>query len=111
MEDIGVKLRLSILKSLHAGWEADFYNFITSAEGKKVILNGWKVTGTYDGIRIGIEKLPAVDLYYDIDPLVNESNIAGAKNLEAVCLLNQDQLDLLHTREDKDEDDDNEEDA
>ena len=55
--------------------------------------------------------MPAVDLYYDIDPLVNESNIAGAKNLEAVCLLNQDQLDLLHTREDKDEDDDNEEDA
>ena len=111
LEDIGVKLRLSILKSLHAGWETDFYNFITSAEGKKIILNGWKATGIYDAIRLGIGKLPTVDPYHDIDPLVNESNIPVAKNLEAVCLLNQDQLDLFHTREDKDEDDDNEEHA
>lgn len=79
LEDIGVKLRLSILKSLHAGWETDFYNFITSAEGKKIILNGWKATGIYDAIRLGIGKLPTVDLYHDIDPLVNESNIPVAK--------------------------------
>ena len=86
LEDIGVKLRLSILKSLHAGWETDFYD--TSAEGKKIILNGWKATSIYDAIRLGIGKLPTVDPYHDIDRLVNESNIPVAKNLEAVvCLI------------------------
>ena len=41
---------------------------------------------------------------------MNESNIPVATNLEAACQLSQDQLDLLHTREDKDEDDNDKED-
>ena len=52
--NIDVKLRLSILKPLNAGWVVDFYKFITSAEGKEVILNGWKAAGIYDAIRLGI---------------------------------------------------------
>ena len=39
-------------------------------------------------------------------PLVNESNIPVATNLKAVCELNKDQVDLFHSREGKDEDDD-----
>ena len=66
----------------------DFYNFITSAEGKEAILNGWKAACIYDAIRLGIGKLSAMDLYH-IDHLVNESNISIATNLEAVCQLNQ----------------------
>ena len=50
-----------------------------------------------------------MDPYHDIDPLVNESKPPLATNLEAVCQLNQDQLDLFHTRED--ENDNDEEDA
>ena len=38
--EIDVKLRLSILKPLHAGWVVDFYNHITSAAGKSLIENG-----------------------------------------------------------------------
>ena len=41
---------------------------------------------------------------------MNESNIPVATTLEAVCQLSHDQLDLLHTREDKDEDDNDKED-
>ena len=52
-----------------------------------------------------------MDPYHDIDPLVNGSDIPVARNLEGVCQLNQDQLDLFHTREDNDEDNDDEEDA
>ena len=110
LEDISVKLRLSFLKHLHAGWMVEFYNFITSAEGKEVILSGCKAAAIYDAIRLGIGKLPATDPYHDINLLMNESNIPVATNL-GVCQLNQDQLDLFHTREDKDEDDDDEEDA
>ena len=61
-------------------------------------------------MRLGIRKLPAMDLYYGINPSVNESNIRVATNLEAMYQL-QDQLDLFHSREDTDEDDDDEEDA
>ena len=42
LDYIDIKLRLSTLKPLHAGWVVDFYNHITSAEGKQVVLNGWK---------------------------------------------------------------------
>ena len=42
-----------------------------------------------------------MDPYHDIDPLVNESNILVATNLEAVCEFNQDQIDLFLTRENK----------
>ena len=75
------------------------------------MLTGWKAADIYDAIRLGIGKLPAMAPYNDIDPLVNESNIPAATNLEVVCQLNQDQLDLCHTTENKDENDDDEEDA
>ena len=35
LEEIDVKLRLSTLKPLHAGWIVDLFNYMTSAEGKK----------------------------------------------------------------------------
>ena len=89
-EDIDVKLRLSNLNPLHAGWVVDFYNFI--------MLNGGKAAGIYDAIRLGIGKSSAMNPYHDINLLVSESNIPVATNLEAVC-----QLDLYHTREDNDE--------
>ena len=89
----------------------DLYNFITLAEGKEVILIGWKAAGIYNAILLGIRKMPPMDPYHDINNLVNESNIPVAINQVAVCQLNQDQLDLFHTREDKNEDDDDEEDV
>ena len=111
LEYIDVKLGLAILKPLNARWVVNYYKFITSAEGKEVILNGWKAAGIYDAIRVGIGKLPAMDPYHDIDPLVNESNIPVDTNLEAVYQVNQDHLHLFYTRKDKNEDDDDEEDA
>ena len=102
---------LAILKPLNARWVVNYYKFITSVEGKEVILNGWKAAGIYDAIRVGIGKLPVMDPYHDIDPLVNESNIPVDTNLEAVYELNQDHLHLFYTRKDKNEDDDDEEDA
>ena len=94
-EDIDVKLRLSNLKPLHAGWVVDFYNFI--------MLNGGKAAAIYDAICLGIGKSSAMNPYHDINLLVSESNIPVATNLEAVC-----QLDLFHTREDNDENADDE---
>ena len=62
-------------------------------------------------LHLEIGKLPAMHPYHHIKPLVNESNIPIATNLEAVCQLNQEWLDLFPTREGKDEDNDDDEDA
>ena len=113
LEDINVKLRLSVLKLLHAAWVVNFYNFIISAEGKEVNewkVNEWKALGIYDAIRLGTGKFPVMDTYHDIDSLVNESNIPKGTNLEDVRQLNQGKLNLFHIREDKNEYDDDEED-
>ena len=37
VDEIDIKLRLSLMKPLHAEWIADFYNHITSSESKKII--------------------------------------------------------------------------
>ena len=45
LEEIDIKLRLSTLKSLHAVCVVDFYNYITSVEGKEIVINGRKMLG------------------------------------------------------------------
>ena len=40
IDEIDIKLRLSLLKPLHAGWLVDFYNHMTSGAAKKIIDSG-----------------------------------------------------------------------
>ena len=42
------------MKPLHAGWIVDFYNLLTTAQGKEIIDSGWKVAGIADAIRVGL---------------------------------------------------------
>jgi len=93
LDYIDIKLRLSTLKPLHAGWVVDFYNHITSAEGKQVVLNGWKAAGIYDALKLGSSKLPSIDPFHDIDPLIIESSIGT--NVEAVCQLEKDEIEAF----------------
>ena len=39
--EIDIKLRLSLLKPLHADWITDLYNYMTSEAAKKIIESGW----------------------------------------------------------------------
>ena len=41
-ESTDVKLKLISLKALHASWLIEFYNVITTADGRETVLNGWK---------------------------------------------------------------------
>ena len=50
LESIEVKLRLSTIKTLHANWLIDLYNFLTSPQGRAINVNGWKMTGIVDAI-------------------------------------------------------------
>ena len=70
IEEVVVKLRLSTLKPLNAGWLIEFYNIMTSNRGKKVILSGWQKSGIADAINLSLSNFPPIDPFDDIDPLV-----------------------------------------
>ena len=70
LESVQVPLKLSIMKPLHAGWLVEFYNFMTSSEGKKYIESGWRTSGITDAISMGKENLPPIDPFNDLDPLL-----------------------------------------
>ena len=42
LDEINRKILLTTMKQLHAGWLIDIYNELSSPEGRKVILGGWK---------------------------------------------------------------------
>ena len=44
-ESIDVNLKLTSLKALHANWLIELYNVLTTADGKEMVLNGWKKSG------------------------------------------------------------------
>ena len=81
LEETNVKFHFLILKLLHV---VDFYNYITSAEGKEVVLNGGKATGIYDALNLGSSKLPNIDHFHEIDPLLVHNAIHDETNLDAV---------------------------
>ena len=84
----------------------DFYNYITSTDGKDIIVNGWKASGIYDANRLGLDKLPSSDPFHDIDPLIEHDATPSALNLDAVCKVDEEELNAYRqvTDEEKEED-------
>ena len=54
LENVQVKLTLTILKPVHAGWLIEFYNHMTTDKGCDIIKNGWKAAGIIDAICLGL---------------------------------------------------------
>ena len=108
LEDVDVKLRLSILKPLHAGWVVDFYNYMTSADGKKLIENGWVASGIADAVRLGLKELPTLDPFSDIDPIIDDDSTVET-NLNAICSLAPDEIEGYQRRDEEDDDSDSDE--
>ena len=69
IKDVEISLKLSIVKPLHAKWLIEMYNYMTSSEGRDVYLKGWKVASILDAAEKGLEELPNLDPFHDIDPL------------------------------------------
>ena len=72
IDEIDIKLRLSLLKPLHAEWLVDFYNHMTSGAAKKIIDSGWASSGIEDTISMGLDSLPSIDPFSDIAPMIVE---------------------------------------
>ena len=57
----------------------ELYNYVTSVEGKRMVLNVWRAAGIRQAIDQGYVNLPELDPFKDIDPLMSsvepETNI------------------------------------
>ena len=42
VENIDIKMKLSVMNPLHASWIIDLYNYMTSSAGREVCINVWK---------------------------------------------------------------------
>ena len=80
LDEANVKLLLSTLKPLHAGWIVDFYNEMTTPNGMDIIENGWRFSGIQEAIKLGSKDPLSIDPFKDIDPLVNNNEAANGAN-------------------------------
>ena len=64
-----------MLKPIHAKWLVDFYNHMTTPEGKQVISSGWSAAGITYALKNGETCLGPLNLFADIDPLVKEPSV------------------------------------
>ena len=65
-----MKLKLSLIKPIHAAWVVDFYNHMTTAKGVEIITSGWRAAGILDAMELGSSALPSIDPFDDTDPLL-----------------------------------------
>ena len=75
IEQIKVELKLSILKPLHAKWIMELYNYLTSAEMRGIVLDGWRRAGILDAVENGEKHLPPLDPFHDIDRWTSRSSL------------------------------------
>ena len=107
LENVDVKLRLSILKPIHAGWLVDLYNHMTTSKGKEVILSGCRASGITDAIRLGLKSLPSIYPFEEIDHMIGTS-LGEDGMLRAICNLSPEEKALGYVRNnDKESDEEN----
>ena len=83
-----VKLLMSTLMPLHAGWIVDFCNEITTPNGMEIIESGWITSGVQNAIKLGSKGLPPIDTFENVGPLINENEASNEANqVQAICAL------------------------
>ena len=95
LDDIEVELKLSKIKSIHAGWLVEFYNHMTISKGKKVIDSRWKAAGISDAVTLGSSKLPPTDPFHDIDPMLGDESESIDRHLLALCDVTAEEFELF----------------
>ena len=90
-------MQLTKLKPIHAGWLVEFYNHMTTTKGKDIIDGGWKVSGIFDAIKLCSEKMPSIDPFRDIDPMLGDMTGKWMiiVHLLAVCDVTVEEFELL----------------
>ena len=86
-----MKLRLSVMKQIHAHWMVELYNHMTTGEGKKNIMSEWRAAGILDTVNLGLRNLPTVDPFSDIDPMLDNPRSDG-QHLDELCDMSEGEI-------------------
>ena len=108
IKEVKVKLQLTRLKPLHAEWLVELFNHMTISQGKEIIMSGWKASGIIEAIKKRSARLPSLDPFNDLDPLLTQSpNIEECFDISE---WDEDQILAFATRDEETESDDGEQD-
>ena len=75
LNDIDIKLTLTILKPLHASWLINLHNYLTSQKGTEIIFNGWHSSDTTEAIVKDTKDPESLDPFVSVDPLEYDDTI------------------------------------
>ena len=85
---------------------------MTAIKGSEITESGWNASGIKNGIKLGTEKLPSLDPFEELDPMMNETEDTAQSTvlrMTAVACLSIKELEVLGSME-NDENIDEEED-
>ena len=77
VEEIEIKFNLTEMRLIHTKWITEFYNHMSSEDGSKVIINGFKGSGIFNAITDGSSALPAIDPFQDIAPMLTTDDVVS----------------------------------
>ena len=109
IDEIDVKLRLSLIKPLHAEWITQFYNQMTSPESKKIIESGWLAAGIRDATRLGLSNLPSIDPFEEISPMKDATTAYEVPTPISAFSMSSEEKGIGYSRQNDSDDDDEEE--
>ena len=74
----------------------DLYNHMTTTKGKDIIDAGWKASGIFDTIKFGSEKMPSIDPFFEIYPMLGDRDRqVDDSHLLLICDVTAEEFELL----------------
>ena len=95
IDDIEVGLQTCKIKPIHAGWIVEFSNHMTTSKGKEIINSRWKAAGISDTVKLGSSKVPPINPFLDIDPMLGDESESSNRHLLALCDVTAEEFELL----------------
>ena len=74
----------------------EFYNHMSTPKGKEIIDSGWKSTAIFDALELGSSKMPSIDPFQDIHPILsNDVEQSDDSYLLANCDVTVEEFEAL----------------
>ena len=73
----------------------ELYNQMTTGKGRDIIISGWKASGIFDAVQFGSRKLPSLDPFHDIDPMLDDVEVNS--NQLSLCTMAEEQLTIVRS--------------
>ena len=68
---------------------------MTTSKGKEIIDREWKGVGISDAVKLGSSKLPPIDPFHDIDPMLGDKSVSSNRHLLALCDITAEEFELI----------------